>query len=279
MHDNAKDVQTEGIMVQDNNFDLERALLAATGERRMSTPLPQQFPSVDEAYAIQRRIHARTGQPIMVWKLGLTGKAPQDAFGAAEPTVGRLPASAIFSDRSQIFAVVPEIYAEAELVFEMGSDLPVVDRPYTRADICAALKGIYTGIEIVFSRFADDHQSLPLLIADNVNAYGLVLGGKLSSQWEDRFADMPAKLSRNDEAPVEGSTARVLGNPLDAVVWLANWLRENENDNLKKEQLIASGTTTGATEIFAGDTISVSFDGAPAARISLIPSDEKDQSL
>lgn len=264
--------------MQDNNIALEQALRAAAVERRASAPLPQHIPSIKDAYAIQRRLNARSGQPVMVWKLGLTGKAPQQAFGTTEPVLGRLPASAIFSDRSDILFFAPEMYAEAELVFELGSDLPTQNTPYSREDICAAIKGIYTGIEIVCPRFQEDHASLPLLIADNVNAHGLVFGGKLSSRWEDRFADMPASLTRNDDTPIEGSTSRVLGNPLDAVVWLANWLRENENYNLKREQLIASGTATDATRIFAGDTISVSFDGAPATRVSIIASEKKEQS-
>ena len=161
------------------------------------------------------------------------------------------------------------MFAEAELIFEMGEDLPIKAEPYTRSDLCAALKGIYAGIEIVRSRFETTELALPLLVADNSMGHGLVLGRKLSLQWEDRFGEMPVSLTRNDEAPTEGSTARVQGNPLDAAVWLANWLRENEKETLKREQLIASGTCTGATEMFAEDTISIDVDGEQAALVRL----------
>lgn len=255
--------------MQNDINQLESALLSASRAKADAAPLPAIAPSLGEAYGIQRSVAANARLPIMVWKLGLTSSAAQERFGAAEPAAGRLPASAIYSDRSEIAFSGQEMFAEAELVFELGEDLPALDRPYTRADVCAALKGIYAGIEIVRTRFETSELTLPLLIADNVMAHGLVLGRKLASGWDDRFADIPVALTRAGEEAVEGRTSRVLGNPLDAVVWLANWLRNNEACSLQREQLIASGTCTGATEIFAGDTVRVDFDGAEGARVSL----------
>ncbi|MEO8722617.1 MAG: fumarylacetoacetate hydrolase family protein [Sphingobium sp.] len=259
----------EGIPVQSDFNELETALLAASRATGPAVPLPKHEPSVSGAYNIQRRLISDARMPIMVWKLGLTGAGKREVFGASEPIVGRLCASAIYSDRSEIAYAGIEMFAEAELVFEMGQDLPLQDAPYSREDVCAALKGIYAGIEIVRTRFASSDLTLPLLIADNSMAHGLVLGRKLAAQWDDRFTDMPVTLTRGTDEAVEGGTALVMGNPLDAVVWLANWLPKNEGCTLQREQLIASGTCTGATEIFAGDTIRVEFDGVDAARISL----------
>lgn len=253
-----------------NSFDdLETALLGAARAGGPPAALPEAEPTLADAYGIQRRIFARAGMPIMAWKLGLTGAGVREAFGASEPTVGRLPASAIYSNGSEIAFSGTKMFAEAELIFEMGRDLPVQDAPYTRDDVSSALKGVYAGIEIVRTRFVTSELTLPLLIADNSMAHGLVLGRKLAAQWDDRFADMPATLTRGTDEVVEGGTARVMGNPLDALVWQANWLRANEGCSLQREQLIASGTCTGATEIFAGDTIRVGFDGLEAACVDL----------
>lgn len=261
--------------MQDNQGDLEQALLAARPDA--GAALPQHWPGLDQGYAVQRRIAARSTLPVMVWKLGLTSEGARDAFGASEPIVGRLSASAIYSDNSDMAFCGPQMFAEAEVVFEMGRDLPERPGPYTREDICAAIKGIYGGIEIVRSRFVSSNLPLPLLIADNVMAHGLVLGRRLATGWEDRFADMPVTLTRNAEPPVEGSAARVMDNPLDAVVWLANWLRDNEQGTLRREQLVASGSCTGATEIFTGDTITVHLDGAQAARVTMRVQNEKEE--
>lgn len=255
--------------MQDDRGDIAKALAAASRAPYRGALLPSDELELAEAYAIQRRLNANSGLPVIVWKLGLTSSAAREAFGSDEPAVGRLPASAIYSDRSDITFVGQEMFAEAELVFELGSDLPAKDGPYTRADLCGVLKGVWAGIEIVRTRFETSDFSLPLLVADNVMAHGLVWGRKLADGWEDRFADMPVSLIRNDMDPVEGSTARVMTDPLDALVWLANWLCEHEGYLLSREQLIASGTCTGATEIFRGDTVCVHFDGEPAARVTL----------
>ncbi|MWV28674.1 2-keto-4-pentenoate hydratase [Aurantiacibacter rhizosphaerae] len=254
-------------MMQSND-ELELALFRAAGSQFGPVPLPDVEPDLAGAYDIQRRVHNRRAMPVMAWKLGLTGEGAREAFGTQEPAIGRLPASAIYNNRTEVSFHEPEVYVEAELVFELGQDLEMQSTPYTRADICDALQAIYGGIEIVRTRFTTSVLSLPLLIADNCMAHGLLWGKKLASGWEDRFADMGVTLSRNGEAPVSGSSAAVMGNPLDAVVWLANWLRENEGYALQREQLIASGTCTGVTQAFAGDTFTASFDGEEAARVS-----------
>lgn len=259
--------------MSDHTQRLEESLAAALRSPSQAAPRPAEEPTLEQAYDVQRRMMNAASLPIMVWKLGLTGEGPREAYGASEPTVGRLPASAIFNDRSDIAYRGNEMYAEAELVFEMGKDLPVLDRPYTRDDVAGALMGVYAGIEIVRTRFATSELTLPLLVADNVMAHGLVLGRKLANGWEDRFADMPVTLARGPHGDwaetVEGSTNRVMGNALDALVWLANWLRTNEGCSLTREQLVASGTCTGANNIFAEDTVRVDFDGVEGARVTL----------
>lgn len=262
--------------MDDSPTALERALLDAAHGAGEPIPLPRGDVDMTDAYAVQRAVHANSRLPIMVWKLGLTGRGGREAMGVSEPIVGRLPASAIYCDRSEILFSGEEMFAEAELVFELADDLPDQARPYTRADVQRVLKGLYAGIEIVRPRFDSSDLPLGLLIADNVMAHGLVLGRRLATGWDDRFADLPVSLIRNGDAPVTGSTAQVMDNPLDAVVWLANWLREHEGQSLRREQLVASGTCTGATEILPGDRVRVNFEDAEGARITLIARDRKE---
>lgn len=255
--------------MQSEIVDLELALAGACAASAANVPLPRQDPSVDQAYALQRSVAAALGLPVRAWKLGLTGQGPREAFGADEPTLGRLCAPAIHADGSCLPFAGAEMFAEAEIFFVLGHDLPEQDEAYTRADLCAALEGVYAGIEIARTRFETSDLTLPQLIADNSMAHGLITGERLGDGWEDRFADMPVSLMQNNAAPVAGSTSRVFGTPLDALVWLANWLRAHEQHALKRGEIVASGTCTGATEVFAGDTISASFDGATMVRVTL----------
>tara|TARA_A100001391_G_scaffold119169_4_gene81011 strand:- start:9240 stop:10043 length:804 start_codon:yes stop_codon:yes gene_type:complete len=267
MRDNSK----EEFEVQGNQGDLVRELAAAKAD--YVAALPQDVPALGEAYAIQRQVFAQSHMPVMVWKLGLTSDGARAHFGVDEPAVGRLSASAIYASNSAVTYFGPEMYAEAELVVELAKDLPEKTGPYTRDDICEAIGGIYAGIEIVRSRFTPADLPLPLLVADNVMGHGLVWGQKLADRWEDRFAGMPVTLTLDADEPVTGSTSLVLGNPLDAVVWLANWLRDTEGERLRAEQLIATGTCTGATLFHAGNTIRVDFDGTTGAYVEVVRQD------
>ena len=174
---------------------LEQALLSS---RRTGKPvrLPPDDFALADAYALQRTLHQHSGLPVMVWKLGLTAEGPRSALGASEPIVGRLPASAIYSDRSEISFAGTEMFAEAELVFELGDDLPPAGAPYSRESVSRMLKGVYAGIEVAGTRFVDRDLTLGLLVADNSMAHGLVLGRKLAGGWDARFADLPVSLHR-----------------------------------------------------------------------------------
>lgn len=255
--------------MQGDAATLAQALIT-TGPQPNPLALPEADIDLEEAYAIQRMAHAQCALPVMVWKLGLTAEGPRTALHASEPAVGRLAASSIYSDGSAIGFSQPEMYAEAELIFEMADDLPPQDAPYTPETVLPAVKALYAGIEICSTRFVEAELPLGWLIADNVLAHGLVLGKKLAAGWSDKLANCRVTLGRNGEEPAVGSTAKVMDNPLNALVWLANWLCANGEGGLKREQLVASGSCTGVTQIFAGDTIEASFDGLVAARVSLL---------
>ncbi|MDF8333723.1 2-keto-4-pentenoate hydratase [Novosphingobium cyanobacteriorum] len=241
--------------------------------RRLGVPcaLPAQEPTLEQAYAIQRSVMAGSNMPVMVWKLALTSAPAREAFGAAEPAVGRLAASAILNSGAEARTAWAETYAEAEIVFELGSDLPPEGAPYTRESVLPAIKAIYAGIELAATRFETSDLPLGSFVADNAMGYALVLGKRLAWTWEERFADLPVTMTRNGEVQENGNSARVMGNPIDALAWLANWLCVNGEGGLRREQLVASGSCTGATEVKAGDDIRAGFGGIDAACITLVP--------
>ncbi len=249
--------------------NLESDLVEARDLHRKPARVPDEEPSLDEAYAIQRRLHARTQLPVMLWKLALTTPGARESKGAQEPVVGRLPASAICADRSDIGFVGQEMFAEAELVLELGADLPPLEVPYTRETVAPAIKGVYAGIEICRTRFAHSDLSLGLLVADNAMGHGLVLGSRLATAWDESFGDKPIVLVRNTAHVVTGATSRAHGHPLDALVWLANWACRSGEGGLSREQLIATGSCTGVTPISPGDTVTVTLDAATVARTTL----------
>lgn len=253
----------------DTGATLEGLLLDARA-RSETVPLPAVSPSLSDAYAVQRALMSVTNLPVMVWKLGLTSPPAREAFGASEPAVGRLAASAILNTGSEARQVWPETFAEAEIVFELGADLPPAGAPHTRETVLPAIKAIHGGIELAAPRYDTSHLPLGLFVADNAMGHALVLGKRLSHAWEDRFADMPVDILVDGQVQENGSTTRVMGNPLDALVWLANWLCENGEGGLRREQLVTSGSCTGATPVKAGETVTAAFGGIDAVRVTLV---------
>lgn len=253
----------------DTGATLEGLLLDARA-RSATLPLPAVSPSLSEAYAVQRALMSATNLPVMVWKLGLTSPPAREAFGASEPAVGRLAASAILNTGTEARQVWPETFAEAEIVFELGADLPPSGAPYTRETVLPAIKAIHGGIELAAPRYDTSDLPLGLFVADNAMGHALVLGKRLSHAWEDRFADMAVDILVDGQVQEHGSTTRVMGNPLDALVWLANWLCENGEGGLRREQLVTSGSCTGATPVKAGETVTAAFGGIDAARVTLV---------
>lgn len=246
------------------------ALLLDARARSATLPLPEVSPPLSEAYRVQRALMNRTNLPVMVWKLGLTSPPAREAFGASEPAVGRLAASAILNSGTESRHVWPETFAEAEIVFELGADLPPTGAPYTRATVLTAIKAIYGGIELAAPRYETSDLPLGLFVADNAMGHALVLGKRLAHTWQDSFADMAVDILVDGAVQEHGNTARVMGNPLDALVWLANWLCENGEGGLRREQLVTSGSCTGATQVKAGETITATFGGIDAVRVTLV---------
>jgi len=242
--------------------------------RARDTGQPARLPAVplapEAAYAAQKAIFIRDHREVAAWKIGLTGEAIRQSLGSESPIAGRLAGASLLRSPGETPAGEGELFAEAELIFEIGRDLPRRAAPYSAADVAAATTGLFAGIELVRSRF--DVSDLPLgpLIADNGLAERLVIGDRLADQWDDRFADTAVRLEVARLGAVNGSTAAVMGNPLVAVTWLANWLA-SEGEGLRSGQFVSSGTCTGVTPVAAGDLVTVEFIGLGTAKVQFTP--------
>lgn len=241
------------------------AIRNARRSRQRCAPVDSMI-DLSAAYAIQASIFAEGDQPIAGWKIGLTGDAPRKSKGADAPAAGRLAGADILSSPALAPISTGDHYVEAELVVRFGTALPARDAPFTSAQVAAAIDAVHVGIELVTSRFAPDDLPLGLLIADNCMADRLVIGDKVSDGWEDRFADMAMTLNGPGKDRREGTTAAVMGDPLQAITWLANWLAKN---GLAPEagQWVSSGTCTGVKPVAAGDRVSADFAGLGGATV------------
>lgn len=236
-----------------------------------AAPRPSGAFTPEQGYQVQANWMAMLGEAVLGYKVGLTTSAAQQAMRWNEPIVGRLPARDLIVSPAFVPTARHQRFAEAELIFEIGEDFPARERAFSAADVASRVSGIFAGIELCASRYAHEDVAIAELIADNSNADLLVVGARLASAWDDRFSELPVVLHRRDHQPISGSTASVLGNPLRAVTWLANWLA-SQGEGLKQGQLVASGSCTGITALDGDEELSADFAGLGTASVTIAQS-------
>lgn len=245
---------------------------ARNTDRRIA--VPEIALTAQAGYQIQEQVFTARGAAVAAWKIGLTHTTIQEVMGSETPAAGRLASSDLVKTQA-IMALLPgEYYAEAELVFEIGHDLPFGEPPIMESDVAALIGGLYVGIELVCSRFSSTDLPLGLLIADNCMAERLAIGDRIADRWEERFTNVPVEMHRSGHAPVLGSTAAVMGSPLAAVTWLVNWLAAR-GKRLHRGQFVSSGTCTGATLVAPGDRVTAVFPGMGSATMEFAPLSRK----
>lgn len=213
-----------------------------------------------EAYEIQLATALLRPLPHAGFKIGLTSQEAQRRADTFAPIAGRLS----FPDvrRSQSRIELPESHlrvVEAEVVFELGNDLPAGHAPYSEQRVAASLRRAFAGIELCDTRFADSVEfSAASVVADNSNADLLIVGEPLGEDDIAALSDLSVTLERRGKPAIRGSTGSVLGNPLRAVTWLANWLARR-GEGLRRGQLVSSGSCTGITEVAPDDAVVATF--------------------
>lgn len=223
---------------------------------------------LDEAYEIQLAVAQLRPMPGAGFKLGLTNQEAQRAAETFAPIVGRL--GSVDIRRSHTKIELPKTHlriVEAELVFELGSDLPAGYAPFSEERVMASMSRVFAGIELCNTRFQESFDpSLACLVADNSNADLIVVGDALPARDIDSLCDLEVTLQLLGKSDVKGSARKVLGNPWRAVTWLANW-SAGRGEGLKRGQLISSGSCTGMTQVAADDVVVASFGAGAQVRV------------
>lgn len=248
-----KDISLNSIFA-DMLYDAERSRVAIA-------PLTEQNAAldIDDAYAIQlenvNRVVAM-GHKISGKKIGLTSEGIQKQMGVNEPDYGHLFASMdCFSGEVPTDKMLqPKI--EGEVAFVLKADL--AGGHVTAQDVRNATDYVVAAFEIVDSRVRDWQIRLVDTVADNASSGRYVLGEKKMKLDEVDLPNVPMKLYKNGELIGEGTGAAVLGDPCEAVAWLANRLW-NYGVTLQTGEVILSGAFSAAPPAQKGDAFEADF--------------------
>ncbi len=252
-----------------------RILLAARREKRRIPCLPADCrpADVEDAYQLQARLLALVGAPTVGWIMACTGEAMQKVHGLPGPYWGRALADAVYESPARLamslFTGPPSL--EIELVFRLGADLPPREASYTAGEVAEAVACMHAGLELVDGRW-EDLRAIdgPSLVADN-GSDGLLILGPAYEDWRslDR-ARLPLRLTVNGETAGGGSGGNAMGDPLNALTWLAN-AQSSRGVGLRAGETVNTGNCLEAYLFAAaGDDIIADCGPLGAARATLI---------
>ena len=232
--------------------------------REWTEPISNRCPEadVDDAYRIAiavRDLKRAAGHTVKGHKIGLTSKAMRQLTNATEPDYGFIYDDWFALEGSAVSrATMNRPLVEVELAFVMRDELR---GPHVNvADVIRATDFVLPALEIVDSRYnARGKNTLVDSIADGAMCGFVVLGGRPMDLLDVDLRRMSASLSINGDIMETGSAGAVMGNPLNAVVWLANKLHEFDVE-MQPGDVILSGSFVKEIPFKAGDSIVALFD-------------------
>lgn len=218
--------------------------------------------TVEDSYEIQRRFVANRlsdGATLRGYKVGLTSKAMQDMAGTSEPDYGVLLDTMFIPEGVEIPAADwMDPLVEIEIAFVLKDRLS--GGAVTAIDVLRATDFVVPAIELVDFRI-DRQMGINYIdtVAD-LAAVGAVIPGGNPMRLEDiDIRTVTGELFKNGDRVEHGIASAVLGNPVNAVAWLANKLHEF-GESFEPGQFILTGSFLRATPVQAGDAIVARFD-------------------
>lgn len=234
----------------------------ATG--KCCEPVRAQLPADDleAAYSVQNintEYWLAKGRKYAGCKIGLTSNAVQKQLGVAQPDYGILFQDMAFSDSEVIpYATLQQPRIEGEIAFYLKEDLN--SDALTCADVMSAIDYALAAFEVVGSRIQDWNINIVDTIADNASSGVYVLGHQARRLNEFDLRLCGAVVEYQGEPVSTGAGAACLGNPMNAVTWLACKMAEVGRP-LGKGDLVLSGALGPMISINPGDKYELRISG------------------
>lgn len=250
------------MLSQSDRQEVAKRLLQAHQTRTKIPSLKQIFPEmeIEDAYRIQQLCVEQwqaEGAKITGYKVGLTSKAMQEASGLNEPDYGVLLDRFFIPEASAIrhadfFGPLVEI----ELAFVMKESL---QGPHVNAaDVIRATDFVLPAIELIDRRLSN-RVGIVDTIADLASCGAVILGGNPVRLIDVDIRTIRGSVINNGEVMATGHSSDVLGNPVNAVIWLANKLHEFDV-TFEAGHVILTGSFVKLVPTAPGDHFVARFD-------------------
>jgi 2-keto-4-pentenoate hydratase len=223
-------------------------------------PVRTEISGLVAAYAVQRATYdawVMAGRKPAGHKIGLTSKAVQEQLGVHEPDYGTLFGDMILENGAHIGSrAVLQPRVEPEVAFVLKADL--AGENLTAAEVVAATDYVVPAVEVCGSRVKGWDIRFEDTVADNASSGLVVLG---SQKWKPvlpKLADVTVQVRLNGADSAEGGGAACMGNPANAVAWLAGALTRL-GDRLRAGDVVMSGALAKMVPAEAGSRFEADF--------------------
>jgi len=225
--------------------------------------------TLEQAYAIQDALRAefeRRGDRPIGWKLGATSPSGQATMGLKEPACGFLLPAQYASDADVSASAFANMGVEAEVAFRMRTKL--VGPGVTAATALSAVEGALPAFELLDFIYSGTPRAADY-IANSIHGQAIVLGSPLTPLQGLDLALEGVVFEHNGEIVGTYTAAEVMGNPLNALAWLANHLAAR-GQALEPGDIVISGGITKLLRPKTGDTIRARFTHLGSINIKVV---------
>ncbi len=235
-----------------------------TGQHAEDLPAQYRPQTEDEGRATQAQWASLLGDGIAGWKIAATSLAGQQHIAVSGPLAGPVFAKHVHADGAEISLATNAMrVAECEIVFRMGQTLAPREQAYGRAEVLAAVQSLHPGIEVPDSRFKPfEKAGMAQLIADCACMNEMLVGeAVLPAAFEERVNALPSlqvQAQVSDGRRLQGQGSNVLGDPVQALVWLVNELRATGR-TLSAGQFVTTGACVTPIPVLPGQQVQADF--------------------
>ncbi|MDR5699429.1 2-keto-4-pentenoate hydratase [Agromyces aerolatus] len=227
-------------MTDERAARIAHALRTALETRTPIEPISPGIRTLEEAYRVQGLVmgpRETDDNPLVGHKVGLTAHAVRAQLGVDQPDFGLLLADMEVRPGSPIDLgrlIQPKI--EAEIAFVLDHDVDALDRD----SVLDSVEYATPALEIVDSRIADWRISLFDTVADNASSGLYLLGDGAVDPRRVDLREVEMSMSVDGEVVSTGRGSACLGDPVEALVWVAR-TAAGQGRPLRAGEVILSG--------------------------------------
>jgi 2-oxo-3-hexenedioate decarboxylase/2-keto-4-pentenoate hydratase len=243
-------------------------------ERRQIDLLPSELmpSSLDEAYKVRQileEIETAGRGTVAGYKIGLTTTIMQQLCGVDEPIYGAIFAREVHHGRAELAARnYCRLGIETEIALRLGEDLPAgsTSSPW-RDRVADAVESGMAAIELLEDLRHDYKRlSATAMVAGNVWNAGIVVGAPVYDWRRLDLAQLTARLLINGREIGNGKGGDVMGNPLNALAWLAE-AKAAAGTPLRRGMIVMTGSMVPIQFPSSGDRATVEVDSLGTAEL------------